>query len=278
MKQEKDNELLKKLAANDQSDRAKVRLGEMTVETMRQNDVARLKKVEIEIQLGRIKTIQDHRNAGLIFHHIRNAPHCKDIAVKMLRKSTELNNYESVGIKWLLAAAIDRRLQEQNQPQIYGTQYFQDEEGIWKLHEFDPTKISDKERKKYGVITIDKQTEALRKMNKKQLADLYIELKDINKIEVFCIDNQDNEEFDFSWRAISQFAFYLKRIGKITEAMRMFELAIKLYPQEYDVYHSLGLLYEEIGEIEKAITFIEKSVTINSNFKDGLKDLARLKS
>ena len=278
MKQEKDNELLKKLAANDQSDRAKMRLGEMTVETMRQNDNARLEQLETEIQSGRVKTVQDHRNAGLIFHHIRNAPHCKDMAVKMLQKGAELDNYQSEGIKWLLAAAIDRRLEEQSQPQIYGTQYFQDEEGIWKLHEFDPSKISDEERKKYGVITIDKQTDALKKMNKKQLADLYIELKDIGKVEVFCIDNRDNENFDLSWRAISQFAFYLKRSEKIAEAIQMFELAIKLYPQEYDVYHSLGLLYEEIGEIEQAITFIEKSVTINSNFKDGLKDLARLKS
>lgn len=278
MKQEKDNEIIKKLAKDDQLDRARMLLGEITEETMRQNDNARLEKLETEIRLERVKTVQDHRNAGLIFHHIRNAPHCKDMAVKMLRKSAELDNYQSEGIKWLLAATIDRRLEEQNQPQIYGTQYFQDEEGIWKLHEFDPSKISDEERKKYGVIAIDKQAEALKKMNKKQLADLYIELKDIDKIEAFCIGNQHNESYDLSWRAISQFAFRLTRTEKFTEAIQMFELAIKLYPQEYDLYHSLGFLYEKTGKIDKAITFIEKSVTINPDFKDGLKDLARLKS
>jgi len=197
--------------------------------------------------------------------------------VKMLRKSAELDNYQSEGIKWLLAATIDRRLMEQNQPQIYGTQHIQDEEGNWKLYELDPSKISDKERKNYGVITIEEQEQVVKKMNKKQLADLYIELKDLNKIEAFCIDNQHNESYDLSWRAISQFAFRLTRTEKFTEAIQMFELAIKLYPQEYDLYHSLGFLYEKTGKIDKAITFTEKSVAINPDFKDGLKDLARLK-
>lgn len=276
---EKDNTILTTLAKADQSDRALFRLREITFEILKKNDEERLFLVEKEMSLGKLKTIQDYRNAGLIFHHSRiKNNYCRRMAVKCLQKSVDLDNYSSIGIKWLLAATIDRELMEQNKAQVYGTQYVQNEEGKYELYKLNLTKISDKEREDYGVLKINEQAKKVELMNRKQLVDLYVEKGNIESILDYCKENYENSSrYDLSWKGLSQFSFHIKRAGKIEESQKIFELAIELYPKEYDLYHSLGLLYEETGRREKAIELIEKSILLNPKFEEGKNDLKRLK-
>lgn len=278
-KQEEDNAILIGLAKADQSDRALLRLGKITFETLKKNDEERLEKVEKDIELDKIKTSQDCRNAGLIFHHSRiKNKHCRSQAVKFLQKSAELDNYGSIGIKWLLAATIDRGLMQENKPQIYGTQYVQNEQGHHELYKLDDTQISDIERKEHGVTIVADQAAVVENMNRKQLIDIYAQNGSIEEIKLFCKKNhKTSNSCDLSWKGISQFGFHLKRAGQIENALQIFELAIKLYPKEYDLYHSLGLLYGEIGKTEKAIELIEKCLALNPIFQDGIIDLKRLR-
>jgi len=277
--QNNDNALLINLAKTDQSDRVLIKLGEISLAVLKQRDETRLTQVEKEIELDRLHTIQDYRNAGLIFHHSRiKNEYCRSMAVKFLRKSAELDGYESLGIKWLLAATIDRQLQEQKKAQIYGTQYIQNESGKYELYDLDPNQISDEERKLYAVPIVEAQADEVAKMNKKQLHELFLEKKSIPDLIKFCLVNKNNKDYNLSWQGMSQFAFHLKRLNKLAEAQQFFELAIEFYPNEYDLYHSLGLLFEEMDRKEDAVKMLEKSVALNPKFFDGINDLKRLKN
>ncbi len=276
---QQDNKILIEAAKIDQRDRALLILGQLTFEEMKSNDEERLKVVEDQYLNNKIHTILDYRNAALVYHHsrIRNE-YCRKMAVDFMRKSADLDNYKSIGIKWLLAASIDRELMQKNEPQIYGTQYIKNEKGLHELYELDTNKISDKEREEYGVPTVEQQVSVVERMNKKQLVDLYKTFQNIDELIVFYEHKSErSEEYDLSWQAISQFGFYLKRIGKFEESLKIFHSAIKLYPLEFDLYHSLGIFYEELGNIDKAIEFIQRSIELFPDFHDGIKDLNRIK-
>lgn len=83
-------------------------------------------------------------------------------AVKFIKiaieKDTTIN-------KRLLAAVTDRYLLSKGQPQIYGTQYTQIGDVPWERDNIDTTKISDAERKKYGVRTLAEQKRYVEEMN-----------------------------------------------------------------------------------------------------------------
>ncbi len=278
-----DNQLLTSIGKTDQSDRTRLELGEIDLETLRNADQIRLKQVEAEIEAGRLSTALDYRNAGLVFHHSRRRlSYCRPIAVKLLRKCVELDMHSSIGYKWLLAAAIDRELMDQNKPQIYGTQHIQNEDGKWELYELDSSKISEEERKECGVTLLKEQHAEVSKMNQKKLIQLYKEWKSLDKVEEYCLavfdkKNQSLEsDVDLSWNGISRFAFQLKRLDKKEESIRIFDLGIQFYPEEFDLYHSLALLHEEIGNKEMAIQLLRKSLAINPEFSDAKNDLARL--
>jgi len=258
----KNNALLIELGKTDQSDRALLHLKKITFEKLKENDAERLMLVEKEIEQGRLNTAQDYRNAGLVFHHSRiKLPYSKSMAVKCLRKSAELDNYKSHSITWLLAATIDRELQSKNEKQIYGTQHIKNDAG-----------------KDFGVLTIAEQLKEVDRMNQKQLTEFYAEHDDVGAVLNFCERNWNADtEYDLSWKAISQFGFYLHRLGKLNDALRVLETAVKIYPEEYDLYHSLGFLHGEKGDDKKAIEFTQKSIELNPGFKEGIKDLERLK-
>jgi len=276
--QKKDNSLLVALAKDDQFDRVLINLNEISFEKLKENDSKRLEQVEEEIEKDRLHTIQDYRNAGLIFHHSRiKNEYCRAKAVALLKKSADLDGYKSLGIKWLLAATIDRQLQQQNKPQIYGTQYIQDANGKYALYALDSSQISDAQRKLYGVVMLEEQAYAVAQMNKTQLHQLYVENNSIADLIDFCRQNKNNKAYNLSWKGMSQFAFHLKRLAKLDAAQQIFELAIEFYPKEYDLYHSLGLVYEALNRKDAALQMLEKSIELNPNFKDGLKDLKRLK-
>ncbi len=111
---------------------------------------------------NKVITSIDYRNAAMIFQHGRDSI-SYGMAVKLMRKSIEL---DSTASKWLLAAAIDRYLLSKGEAQIYGTQYEKNGDEPWKLSRIDTTKISDKERIKYGVETLAEQLETVKKLNK----------------------------------------------------------------------------------------------------------------
>ena len=56
----------------------------------------------------------------------------------------------------------------------------------WVLSKIDTTKITDKERKEYGVGTLAEQRERVRMMNKKDLSELLANGKSVDEVVAFC--------------------------------------------------------------------------------------------
>jgi len=145
--QNTDNQILIQLYKADQEDRI---LG-CTPEVFRRDSLRQIRLREL-IDSNLVKTARDHYNAGLLFHHGGDTS-ANLMAIKMLEKAFEMDTSMSK-LKWLLAAAKDRYLLNRGKPQIYGTQYGRDMKGNRILLEMDTTKVSDAERKEYGVSTL----------------------------------------------------------------------------------------------------------------------------
>ncbi len=276
------NKELAQIAKADQDDRTKYWAGTLMESELLKNDIIRLKQVKNLLKSGKIISAQDHRNAAIVFQHGKNEKNereleASELAVEMMQKAIELDPKSD---KWLLAAAIDRNLMIKNEPQIYGTQYIRkDENAPWEFYKFDGSKISDEERKIYRVATIQEQKEKLVRMNLKKLLAKYQSENNINSLIQFCKENyQQDSAYDLSWEGISQFGFQLKRLDKLEDAIKIFELNIELYHKEYDVFHTLGLEYINLNRKIEGIKLLEKAVELNPDFLLGKSDLERYKS
>lgn len=277
MKELNDNKELKGIFREDQSDRTNLRLGKMNWDVVGKRDDIRLAQIIQFIKEDKLKTSDDYYTAGIVLHHGRRANHsARKLAVEMMKKAVEINPIRRN--KWLLAATIDRELMDQNKPQIFGTQHVQNEQGSYELYKMDSTKISDIEREAHGVTIVADQAKEVERMNKKQLTEVYSKNNSIEEVRIlYENDHVSSAEYDLSWKGISLFGYQLKRLGQLDECREIFELAISLYPNESDLYHSLGLLFEEIGEKDKALEMMKHSLELNPNYQEGINDLNRIK-
>ncbi len=268
------------IAAADQADRTNLFLQKIDELTLWERDKIRLKRVVELYEENSIKTVLDHKNAAVIFQHGRNAQNERDtfssgMAVKMMQKVIELDPNAN---KWLLAAAIDRDLMIRELPQIYGTQYTRKSKNHpWEFYKIDPTVISDEERKKFNVETLEEQKEKLKNMNKKQLIELYSHSSDINNVIDFCKkEDLKNSSYDLSAEGFGVFGYMLRKIAKGKDALTILQFATSLHPHHHDIYHSLGMCLNEFGMKEEAIKALEKSLEINPNYSAAKSDLAKL--
>lgn len=150
---------LEKMYKDDQSSRSTSNIDWQKLE---KEDSERKTRVYQLISQGKLITGKDYYHSAMIFQHGGDST-SYGMAVKLMRTATTLDTTIS---KWLLAAAIDRELMSKKKPQIYGTQYLKKVgSNVWERYTIDSAKISDEERKAYGVETLAQQVVRLRKMN-----------------------------------------------------------------------------------------------------------------
>ncbi|PHS08379.1 MAG: tetratricopeptide repeat protein [Kordia sp.] len=255
-----DNIELIEIYRNDQADRQTDNIDWSVVS---KRDSLREVRIYQLLDSNRVRTSKDYHNAAMIFQHGGNST-AYGMAVKLMRKSIEL---DSTANKWLLAAAIDRCLLSNDEPQIYGTQYQKfGKDEPWELGEIDTTKISDTERIEYGVETLAEQREKVRQMNRKKISDLLSEGKTVNEIIMF-IKKEDIKEskYDLSESEINSFGYSIMSQGNDHEALTIFKLNTELYPKGFNTYDSYGECLLNIGDKENAIKAYEKSLELNPN-------------
>jgi tetratricopeptide (TPR) repeat protein len=76
---------------------------------------------------------------------------------------------------------------------------------------------------------------------------------------------------------IGTMGYLLLQSGKTAEAIEMFKLGIRLYPQSWYAYDSLGEAYAAAGQKDLAIQNYEKSISLNPKNDTGKAALAKLK-
>tara|TARA_Y100000590_G_scaffold291440_1_gene328183 strand:- start:568 stop:2181 length:1614 start_codon:yes stop_codon:yes gene_type:complete len=56
--------------------------------------------------------------------------------------------------------------------------------------------------------------------------------------------------------------------NNLIEAKDLYERALEINPNAAEVYNNLGMIYKELGDREKALSYIEKAIDINPNIED----------
>jgi len=225
---------------------------------------------------NKINSSEDFANAAMIFQH-GNDTIASGMAVKLMQKAIGLDSTRS---KWLLAAAIDRDLMRRNKPQIYGTQYTKKgADDPWEIHDLDTTKISDNERREYGVETLSEQKEKLRMMNKKRLNELLESGKSMDEIiELVKKADLKNSEFNLSEGGINTFGYQLIGDSKNEDGLKVFKLNTELYPNGFNTYDSYGECLVKLGKLKEGIAAYKKSLELNpknENAKKVLKEIEK---
>ena len=64
---------------------------------------------------------------------------------------------------------------------------------------------------------------------------------------------------------------------KVNEAIEVFKLNVKLFPDSWNVYDSLGEAYAAAGNTKEAIANYEKSIQLNPKSDSGKEALTKLK-
>lgn len=128
----------------DQADRSS---DETDWEAVSARDEQRHDRVLEIVEAGEATLAVDWFYAAMIMQH-GQALEDYERAHEWAKKAAELDPTMKVA-RWLAAAAKDRWLMSQGKPQLYGTQ-FTEEDGRWVLYEVDPS-IDDEERARWNV-------------------------------------------------------------------------------------------------------------------------------
>jgi hypothetical protein len=152
----------------DQADRTGS-MHDMDWEAVSRRDAERRGRVRELVEAGEARTAADYYHAAMVFQHgegIEDIRQARDWA----QRGVELAGTEDPVRRralWLFAAATDRHLHRQGEPQIYGTQFIRDPNGgPWTMEPFDREAISAEERAAHGVASIAEQEERLEAMNR----------------------------------------------------------------------------------------------------------------
>jgi len=157
----KDNEELKRLHDEDQSDRAPTDVDWAIVSP---RDKARLSRVKELYLQNRLQTASDYYHSAMILQH-GDAPEDFLLAHEfcVLAISKGKNDKEA---KWLAASSEDRFLMNIGRLQRFGTQFHSEGNGPYKLYTVD-SGVTDETRREMGVHSLAEAREHEVELNKK---------------------------------------------------------------------------------------------------------------
>lgn len=101
--------------------------------------------------------------------------------------------------------------------------------------------------------------------------------EDERAIEWVAIDYRKRPEGYFvDERAMNRLGYELLRSDRIGEAITVFDLNVRAFPESWNVYDSLGEAYLEQGDVRRAIELYERSLALNPDNQNGADLLARI--
>ncbi|GGI29346.1 tetratricopeptide repeat protein [Pedobacter mendelii] len=255
-----DNSELQKMYNEDQSSRM---VKNINWSVLSKQDKEREKRVYEMINSEQIITGKDYYNSAMIFQH-DNDTIASSMAVKHMKKAIEL---DSTINKWLLAAAIDRDLMRQKKPQIYGTQYVMNNgETKWKRYDIDSTQVTDEQRKFYKVETLAEQILKERNMNLTPISEFHSKSSSINQTIKFIKSEHKKglkSAYNTSENELNGFAYELLKAKKENDALEIFILNTKLYPNQFNTFDSLGECLLLLGKKEESLNAYKKALKLN---------------
>jgi hypothetical protein len=159
---------LAELFNEDQEDRRRFFQDYLDPEEIVQRDKERQKAVQKMLKRRLVRTGVDYYHVAMILHHSASVEDI-DLAHELAKKAIELTaqaEETQEAAKWLVAATFDRSRMKRGMPQWYGTQFFQDQEGgPWVLYDVDEAALTDAERRRMNVPTLEQARAQAAQMN-----------------------------------------------------------------------------------------------------------------
>ena len=160
-----DNEELTHIFKMDQSDREPGPDG-IDGDVIGQRDAERRTRTLEILRSGEVRTSEDFRHAAYVFQHGETIEDYRlALSLAWMAATIDPNNEDA---KWLTAAAWDRLLMNQGQPQWYGTQYRTNDGGSsWRLYDIQEGAVTDEQRQELNVPTLDESNARLKRLYEK---------------------------------------------------------------------------------------------------------------
>ncbi len=96
-------------------------------------------------------------------------------------------------------------------------------------------------------------------------------------IELLNQEVESKGTYDFANREVNSYGYDLMEDGKLEDALTVFELNTKLYPDAWNTYDSYGECLLETGDTIKGIKAYEKSLELNPNNNTAIKVIKEFK-
>ena len=132
--EEQEADVGERLARMYQEDQQSRQSGQMSPE----RDARRLEQVRTWVLDGRLDEAKDFYHAAMIFQHSTDRSGRDHLVAHVLATTAALKGHRPG--RWLSAAALDRFLDFNDMPQVFGTQYVRDDDGVWHPGDVDPAR------------------------------------------------------------------------------------------------------------------------------------------
>jgi len=155
-----------RLAIDDQWDRGNDMFGDRQVRTpdtldwqaISQRDEQRQSAVRALLAKGQVETGREYHFAALVFQHSSDP---EALVLAHVLAVTAIIQGDS-SAKWLAAATLDRYLQNDKQPQVFGTQFLrQGDNSQWTMEPYNRAAVPDDVRRLWCVVSQREQDQAL---------------------------------------------------------------------------------------------------------------------
>jgi tetratricopeptide (TPR) repeat protein len=136
----------------------------------------------------------------------------------------------------------------------------------WKRYTIDSTKVTDEQRKYYGVETLAEQKVKEYEMNLLSLSDYYATTNSIDKtIELIITEfkKKKNAEYNVSELGLLIFGDELMNSEKNEQALKVLKLEHRTYPDLYRTFYYYGECLLKLNRREEAKKAFQKSLALN---------------
>ena len=112
---------------------------------------------------GAAVTADDLYHAAMVFQH-GETPESFLLANQLVREAVRLDSTQELA-RQMVAMTYDRYLWNVGRPQVYGTQFQMNTDGLWTFEPFDPSVVTDAERVAAGSLPLAAKYEWLEGRN-----------------------------------------------------------------------------------------------------------------
>jgi hypothetical protein len=126
-----------------------------------ERDLQRQSAIRVLLAKGQVETGREYHFAALMFQH-SSRPEALTLAHGLA--VTAIIQGDS-SAKWLAAATLDRYLQNDKQPQVFGTQFLRQGDNLqWTMEPYDRAAVPDNVRRLWCVVSQSEQEQALKEL------------------------------------------------------------------------------------------------------------------